>query len=362
MPTRSPTSMPSLSPSSMPTRSPTSWPSQNPTNAPSGEPTRSSAPSAEPTTSSAPSAEPTSSFAPSAEPSYSSAPSVEPTSSLAPSSAPSTSASPTASAAPTEISLVSPPSPAPTAGPTPFEEGRLYLLQLINPDTGALVLKLKDGAEINLEELNLTSFNIQAFHAPMYGPVRSVKFDVNEFVGYSIGNSEPYMLCDGSCDDFGPGTYTITATPYPGFDATGTAGMPRVVTFSIVASSEAPTSSPTEAPSSSRAPSLSPSEEPTSSQAPTWSQAPTSSPTEAPTSSQAPTWSQAPSASPTEVAALMDLSKGSWIEVDANATIEGVYSRNSIVNSLYFVANILTRCIFQLVMRPALFSSTGKHF
>ena len=116
---------------------------------------------------------------------------------------------------------------------------------LVDASTDQDVAPLKDGAVIDLR--TTPHFNIRVETVP--GTVGSVGFTIvdadgkpvhfrmdgtprENFAPYAVGGDWPVgnylaML-------LGPGTYTLTATPYSGGNLTGTAGKAMTVTFTVV--------------------------------------------------------------------------------------------------------------------------------
>jgi hypothetical protein len=118
-------------------------------------------------------------------------------------------------------------------------------LQLIlAPSNQTLLLSIQENQKIFLGDLPGSTFNIKALVS--VATVGSVRFAHNTNPIYRTENGAPYALCGNSgetykvCTVLGVGNHTVTATPFAGRDATGTAGTARTVRFTIVAGS-APT-------------------------------------------------------------------------------------------------------------------------
>jgi glucose/arabinose dehydrogenase len=114
-------------------------------------------------------------------------------------------------------------------------------LSIINADTDQAIGNLVNGATINLN--NTPRINLRAVTNP--GTVGSVVFTLNG-VNIRTENFGPYSIAGENGVDYqpwnvAPGTYTLTATPYTGSGATGTAGTPYTVTFTVTRSTTPPT-------------------------------------------------------------------------------------------------------------------------
>ncbi|MEL6654156.1 MAG: DUF5060 domain-containing protein, partial [Bacteroidota bacterium] len=110
-------------------------------------------------------------------------------------------------------------------------------LTLVNPATGADYLTLSEGLVIDLAEYSSNSFNIRAYTQP--DPTGSVRFGWNGQANYQTENVAPYALFGDTGGNFtgeafSTGNYTITATAYSGANASGTAGSPLTINFSVI--------------------------------------------------------------------------------------------------------------------------------
>jgi len=112
-------------------------------------------------------------------------------------------------------------------------------LTLVNSETDQDMGPLDDGDTINIA---LTpNLNIRANTDPV--TVGSVRFGLDSNPNYRTENGAPYALAgddSGDYNDWTPsiGSHTVTATPYTGSDATGTAGTALTVDFDVTSSAE----------------------------------------------------------------------------------------------------------------------------
>ncbi|MGV3558193.1 putative Ig domain-containing protein [Larkinella arboricola] len=111
-------------------------------------------------------------------------------------------------------------------------------LTLMNATNGQELLTLTDNQTINLATLPSKSLNIRANTNP--SPVGSVKMVLSGKQSRTQTETGfPYALfgdSNGNYNSWTPavGSYTLTVTPYTGASATGTAGTPLTVNFSVV--------------------------------------------------------------------------------------------------------------------------------
>ena len=128
--------------------------------------------------------------------------------------------------------------------------GQITSLYLIDADTNRPMQELRNGAEI-VASFPPADFNIEA---RTNGTVGSVQFGYRNNAKYRIENFPPYAFCGNAdayfrCNLLVLGTHTVTATPFVGASATGLAGTPLQVTFTIVeAAVPVPAPRPTQAP------------------------------------------------------------------------------------------------------------------
>lgn len=125
--------------------------------------------------------------------------------------------------------------------------GEVTGLTLIDAATDQAIGPLNDGVVVDLSQ-TARGVNIRADVA---GQVGSVRFGLNDNQNAKVESSVPFSLRGDNQGDYSewipnPGTYTITATPYPQSGARGTPGMPLTVTFQVKGQ---PTSGASETPS-----------------------------------------------------------------------------------------------------------------
>jgi hypothetical protein len=110
-------------------------------------------------------------------------------------------------------------------------------LWLVNADTDQLVLALTNGMTVDLQALGTTRLNVVARTTP--STVGSVRFGLDGQARYRTDNLPPYSLAGDSAGNYyawtpSLGSHVVTATPFSGRNASGTAG-PRVrVQFTLV--------------------------------------------------------------------------------------------------------------------------------
>jgi hypothetical protein len=109
-------------------------------------------------------------------------------------------------------------------------------LTLVNADTDADIRALTNGATINLA-LDGTNLNVRANTTP--AAVGSVRFAYDGNANYRTENAAPYALAGDSSGNYNSwtptlGSHTLTATPYTGANASGTAGTPLTITFDVI--------------------------------------------------------------------------------------------------------------------------------
>lgn len=188
--------------------------------------------------------------------------------------------------APSRSPTTSPSDVGPTASPVVV--GDLFRLEVRDAATYALVEKLDGGEVLNLDQLNVATFNILA--RPQYGTgvINSVVFSYNG-VRMSIRNVPDLLwMCDEACN-LGAGEVTISATPFSGPNGTGMVGETQTVTFMHAfptsLTSDAPSSSHIGAPTSlpRNEPSDVPSQSPANTQTALPSDVPKDSPSQSPT-------------------------------------------------------------------------------
>ncbi|WP_299701337.1 T9SS type A sorting domain-containing protein [uncultured Pontibacter sp.] len=119
---------------------------------------------------------------------------------------------------------------------------------LVDAVTEQDVQTLADGATVSLSSLANTKLNIRANTSP--ASVGSVRFELSGAQSKTYtDNGAPYALHGdngngnyyyGNWNPPATGTYTLRATPYAGSKATGTAGTPLSISFTIVDSDDSP--------------------------------------------------------------------------------------------------------------------------
>lgn len=125
-------------------------------------------------------------------------------------------------------------------GPGGFREGAstaVISLTLVNADSGQDLGPLADGASINLAILPTRNLNVRANTSP--ANVGSVRFDLDGTTSYRVEGTPPYSLAGDSGGNYSAwtpalGAHRLTATPFSGSGATGGAGAPLTVTFSVI--------------------------------------------------------------------------------------------------------------------------------
>lgn len=108
---------------------------------------------------------------------------------------------------------------------------------LVNADTDADLGPLANGATVNLATLPTRNLNVRANTTP--SPTGSVLFGLDGTPALRIESTAPFALMGDSGGDYAPwtpglGSHALSATPYSGGGATGTAGATFAVTFSVV--------------------------------------------------------------------------------------------------------------------------------
>lgn len=110
-------------------------------------------------------------------------------------------------------------------------------LTLIDADSDTDIGPLTAGAIIDLSALGTSDLNIRANTQP--STIGSVRFGLDGNSSYRIENGAPYALEGNSGSDYADwtpslGNHTVTATPYSGSGASGSAGAPFSVTFTVI--------------------------------------------------------------------------------------------------------------------------------
>ncbi|QTN32924.1 DUF5060 domain-containing protein [Akkermansiaceae bacterium] len=108
---------------------------------------------------------------------------------------------------------------------------------LINADTDQPIGALSDGDTLDLSLLPTVNLNVRADTSPT--TVGSVRFAYDGNATYKTETTAPYALGGDTNGDYNPwtptlGAHTLTATPFTGAGATGTAGTPLAINFNVV--------------------------------------------------------------------------------------------------------------------------------
>jgi hypothetical protein len=117
-------------------------------------------------------------------------------------------------------------------------EAQVTNFTLVNADNNQDLLTLAWGSEINLATLATQNLNIRANTNP--SEVGSVLFKLDGTQTLTrTENVAPYALFGDQNGDYNSatlalGSYTLTATPYSSSNATGTAGAPLTISFTVV--------------------------------------------------------------------------------------------------------------------------------
>jgi hypothetical protein len=96
---------------------------------------------------------------------------------------------------------------------------------------------MNSGSTINLGTLPTRNLNVRANVSG--SPIASVRFSYDGNSSTRIENAAPYALAGDTNGDFGPwtpsaGSHSLSATPYSSSGATGTAGTPLTITFTVI--------------------------------------------------------------------------------------------------------------------------------
>lgn len=118
-------------------------------------------------------------------------------------------------------------------------------LTLINAETDQPISPL--GNTVNFALIGTRKLNVRA---DTLAGTMSVRFGLDANGNYRTENSAPYALAGDSAGNYSAwtpsvGTHTVTATPFSGTSASGTAGSTHAVTFNVIEGSTL-TASPTE--------------------------------------------------------------------------------------------------------------------
>jgi N-acetylneuraminic acid mutarotase len=124
--------------------------------------------------------------------------------------------------------------------PTSTGVGSVASLSLVNANTDADIGNFTNGAV-----LDISGGKTYSVRANTSGTVRSVQFRLNG-VAIRTESSAPYAVAGDNAGDYAPwnltaGTYTLQVVPYSGTGATGTAGTPVSVNFTVTGENTNPT-------------------------------------------------------------------------------------------------------------------------
>ncbi|MGA7305987.1 MAG: DUF5060 domain-containing protein, partial [Rhodothermales bacterium] len=108
---------------------------------------------------------------------------------------------------------------------------------LVNADTDLDIGPLADGDTLNYATLPTLNLSVRANTSP--DPVGSVRFGYDGNDSYRTESIAPYALSGDTDGDYNPwtpalGGHLLTATPWTGSGATGTAGTPLAIAFFVV--------------------------------------------------------------------------------------------------------------------------------
>lgn len=135
------------------------------------------------------------------------------------------------------------PTNTPTSTPsnTPVAGQSISQLVLINADTDQPIGLMSDGIVLDLAAIGTSNLNIRADTNP--AQVGSVRFSIDGVLNYKIENYLPYSIGGDSFTTVNTdyyawvppaGTHTLTVFPFTGGGASGTAGTPMVVQFTVI--------------------------------------------------------------------------------------------------------------------------------
>jgi PKD repeat protein len=137
---------------------------------------------------------------------------------------------------------VNPPVQPPSNPVTRPSIARLTLVNADRDQTLAGFETLLEGAVLDVTKLGTRNLNVVAVGGS--STPGSVRFALNDSTNFRTENAAPFALGgDSGAGDFyawtpAVGTYTLTATPYSGPNATGIAGAPLTVRFTVTRSQE----------------------------------------------------------------------------------------------------------------------------
>jgi hypothetical protein len=108
---------------------------------------------------------------------------------------------------------------------------------LINAQNDSVIKTLADGDEINLADFPAGQLSIRADVAG--STVKSVRFRLDANANFRTENATPYVIFGDNAGDIVGGTFSVgphqvEATPFTGANGTGTTGIAKSVTFTVV--------------------------------------------------------------------------------------------------------------------------------
>jgi CubicO group peptidase (beta-lactamase class C family) len=114
--------------------------------------------------------------------------------------------------------------------------GKVTALTLMNANTNQPILTMTNGMTITLSNLPTRNLNVRAVTSPSL--VGSVRFGLDGNSNYRTETIAPYALAGDDSGDYrawtpSVGSHTLKATPYSGTNATGTAGTPLTIGFTV---------------------------------------------------------------------------------------------------------------------------------
>jgi len=136
-----------------------------------------------------------------------------------------------------------------TVNPTSTGSQQLVSFTLINADTEQEIKTIAAGETLNLNTLPTKNLNIRANTNPT--TVGSVKFELSgPQTKTGAETAPPYALfgdSNGNYNAWTPatGTYSLTGTPYSGAGASGTAGTPLTISFTVSTQTSTTNQAPT---------------------------------------------------------------------------------------------------------------------
>jgi hypothetical protein len=131
-----------------------------------------------------------------------------------------------------------------TVNPAPGGSQSVLGFTLINADTDQPIFDpFGDGAVINLGTLPTRNLNVRANTSP--ATVGSVRFEYDGNPSYRIEGAAPYALAGDTNGDYYAwtptlGSHALRAVPYTSSGGTGTAGVAKLITFTVLNDAASP--------------------------------------------------------------------------------------------------------------------------